>query len=291
MKRIFCKYLLPGLIFAPFVFMTIPRVIAINPIYLSQGSAYSKYMQQGYAANGKRNYTAAANFFRLALRERPGDTYATAAIKNTEGYIKRDRRGRLTFVSNFGKPSGRTALATRGTCDTTPGLTVLTSVNSPQLTSANYPSFYFYVPLVPANSVEFTLFDNAGKSVYKTNLKPAQKAGVIGINLQSAKGNLSPLEVNKEYKWRLSLVCGEERKSVNGSIQRIQLDSNLLQQIKNTKPEERVALYATSGLWEDTLRNLAQLRMTKNNPQLQKDWEDLLDSVGLKELAKAPLLP
>jgi Domain of Unknown Function (DUF928) len=291
MKRIFWKYLLPGLVFAPFVSIAIPKVIAADSIYLVQGSTYNKYMQQGYAATGKRNYTAAANFFRIALRERPGDTYATAAIKNVEGYIKRDRQGRLTFVSTFGKPGGRTALATRGRCDASPPLTALTSANNPQLTSAEYPSFYFYVPQVPANALEFTLFDNTDKSVYKTTLKPKDKAGVISINLQSAKENLLPLEVNKEYKWRLSLICGEERKSIKGSIQRIALDSNLLQQIQNTKAEERVSLYATSGLWEDTLRNLAQLRMIKNNAQLQKDWEDLLDSVELKEIAKAPLLP
>lgn len=290
MKRIFWKYLLPGLVFAPFISI-IPKAIAVDSIYLAQGSAYNKYMQQGYAATGKRNYTAAANYFRLGLRERPGDAYATAAIKNVEGYIKRDRQGRLTFVSNLGKPGSRTALATRGRCDAIPPLTAITSPNNPQLTSVDYPSFYFYVPQVPADSLEFTLSDNTDKSVYKTTLKPRDKAGVISINLQSAKDNLLPLEINKEYKWRLSLICGEERKSIKGSIQRIQLDSNLLQQIQNAKPEERVSLYAASGLWEDTVRNLAQLRMMKNNPQLQKDWEDLLDSVELKGIAKAPLLP
>ena len=292
MKRIFCKYLLTGLVFAPFVSITAP-IIAVDSIYLAQASAYNKYMQQGYAATGKRSYTAAVNFFRLALRERPGDTYATIAIKNVEGYIKRDRQGRLAFVSTFGKPGARTALATRGRCDAPTRLTALTPVNNPQLTSVEYPSLYFYVPKVPATSLEFTLFNNANKPVYQTTLEPKDKEGVIGINLQSAKDNLLPLEIDQEYKWQFSLICGDIKKSIRGSIQRVQLDSNLLQQIQNAKPEERVTLYATLGLWEDTLRNLAQLRISsKNNAQLNKDWEDLLDSVGLNVvIRKAPLLP
>jgi hypothetical protein len=51
----------------------------------SRLSIYDRYMQAAYDATKKRDKTTALLYFRRALDERPGDTYATQAIQNLDG--------------------------------------------------------------------------------------------------------------------------------------------------------------------------------------------------------------
>ncbi len=46
--------------------------------------AYDRYMQAGYAATREKSYVKAVLFFRRALDESPGDSYASKAIANIE---------------------------------------------------------------------------------------------------------------------------------------------------------------------------------------------------------------
>ena len=46
-------------------------------------------MRIGYAATQQRDYQTALINFRRALEERPGDNFASSAIQNVEGYIRR----------------------------------------------------------------------------------------------------------------------------------------------------------------------------------------------------------
>ncbi|NJM47984.1 MAG: hypothetical protein HC860_18925 [Alkalinema sp. RU_4_3] len=45
---------------------------------------YDRYMQAGYAASREKAYSKALVFFRRALDDHPGDSYATKAIANIE---------------------------------------------------------------------------------------------------------------------------------------------------------------------------------------------------------------
>jgi hypothetical protein len=56
-----------------------------------QQSAFTRYMLAGYAANQKGDYQTALFNFRRALNERPGNSYATKAIRNVESYMQRQR--------------------------------------------------------------------------------------------------------------------------------------------------------------------------------------------------------
>jgi hypothetical protein len=49
-------------------------------------------MRIGYAATQQRDYQTALINFRRALNARPGDAYATQAIRNVESYIQDNRR-------------------------------------------------------------------------------------------------------------------------------------------------------------------------------------------------------
>lgn len=46
-------------------------------------------MNAGYAASKQKNYSTALLYFRRALDERPGDSYATQAIRNVETYLNK----------------------------------------------------------------------------------------------------------------------------------------------------------------------------------------------------------
>lgn len=56
----------------------------IVPVSAGRSTVYDRYMQAGYQASEKKNYSKALLFFRRALDERPNDNYATTAIQNTE---------------------------------------------------------------------------------------------------------------------------------------------------------------------------------------------------------------
>ena len=50
---------------------------------------YDRLMNLGYEASKQRDYQSALEYFQQALAERPGDYYASAAIRNLEGYLSR----------------------------------------------------------------------------------------------------------------------------------------------------------------------------------------------------------
>ena len=68
--------------------------------------------------------------------------------------------------------------------------------------------------------------------------------------------------------------------SLTGVIQVVK-DDNLSDAIQQTSnPIEQVMLYAASGIWENAITTLADLRRQKpNDPTVQDYWEQLLTSV------------
>ncbi|MEN8445665.1 MAG: hypothetical protein ABG776_11705, partial [Cyanobacteria bacterium J06555_13] len=51
-------------------------------------SVFDRYMRLGYDATTRNDYAQAVNFFERALAERPGDGYATQAIRNVRSYME-----------------------------------------------------------------------------------------------------------------------------------------------------------------------------------------------------------
>ncbi|WOD38992.1 hypothetical protein [Nodosilinea sp. E11] len=66
---------------------------SVSDIRLKQNRAqtYRNAMLAGYSATERKDYHTALINFRRALAARPGDRYATAAIRNMEAYIARER--------------------------------------------------------------------------------------------------------------------------------------------------------------------------------------------------------
>lgn len=55
----------------------------------SKASNYERFMQVGYAATEKKDYQTALINFQRALKQRPGDPYASQAMRNVQTYTNR----------------------------------------------------------------------------------------------------------------------------------------------------------------------------------------------------------
>ena len=223
-------------------------------------------------------------------------------------------------VDNVGQPNGGTGGGgTRGSCfknqqnqeDKMP-LTGLMPRNSlthrpvnQTLTVAANPTFFVYVPETTTLSAEelvfaeFSVSDDQDNEVYKTTFPlptvlssdvPSSSVSTPGIVKLSLPANVS-LETGKNYRWVFQLVCEKANADpvfgqyVEGRIQRTELSSDLKTKIEQATPLEQAQLYAKARIWSETLMLAAQLRSSQ-----PAEWEKLLKSVGLNEIAQVPLL-
>ncbi|MGF1568614.1 MAG: hypothetical protein ACFCVD_11185 [Nodosilinea sp.] len=68
-----------------------PSLDSSSGLAKSHAATYTRAMEVGYAAAKKKDYHTALINFRRALRARPGDRYARAAIGNMQTYIAQER--------------------------------------------------------------------------------------------------------------------------------------------------------------------------------------------------------
>ncbi len=165
------------------------------------------------------------------------------------------------------------------------------------LTVSEHPTFWFYMPYTSKdiNSVTFTLLDQSNNYVTKKPI-PVTVSGTPGVVSFTLPKTEKSLEVGKFYHWFLSVSCQSQNQSddtvVEGLVERIQPNSNLMHRMATATPRERVALYAQEGIWQDALTLLGELR--RKQPQdtaLVSDWKNLLTSVELQNVADEPITP
>ncbi len=194
----------------------------------------------------------------------------------------------IDFQGGKRSPSGRTSGGgTRGTCDT-----ITTNINLTALmpgddnagtTISTNPKFFMYIPEHEINSAEFEISDKSGKNLYSANLDISDTSGIVKLTLPK---NVN-LKTNKEYAWTFAMVCDPWDRSadqyVQGTIKKVEISSDLENSLKNATPLEQAEIYAKARIWNETIATLAELRTS--NPT---EWEELLTSVGLKEIASEP---
>ena len=173
-------------------------------------------------------------------------------------------------------------------------LTALTPKNKRGRTVSDYPTFFFYLPQTDAELAEFILEDESGNQIYQQDLTIKNLSGVIGVSIP-ANTNVPPLEVGKNYTWKFTVVCDAEDRSSDrlesGMVRRVELSAEILRELENAEPRQKTFIYAENGIWQDALGNLAAARRANpNDPLLKTDWESLLDSVTLGEIAKQPIV-
>ncbi|MDZ8032660.1 DUF928 domain-containing protein [Nostoc sp. DedSLP04] len=163
------------------------------------------------------------------------------------------------------------------------------------LTTLERPTFWFYIPYtknLSNSSAEFSLQDSAENDVYRNAIALPSKPSIIGISLPST----ASLKVDNTYRWYFKVRCNQETASipvyVEGDIKRINLDTRVMQQLEAAnEPRKKIIIYAKKGIWFDALDMLAQIRISNyNDAYLEKDWQSLLQSINLDNLATMPLI-
>lgn len=163
------------------------------------------------------------------------------------------------------------------------------------LTTVEHPTFWFYVPYtkdIKGASAEFVLQDSEENEVYKSAVLLPGKPGIINVTVSTT---VTPLQVNKNYRWFLKVSCSGEQSvpvHVEGDIQRVNLNPSLSKELAAAQPRDRIAIYANNGIWFEALTLLAQLRKANpNDTSLVSDWQSLLESIKMEsDYAKAPLV-
>ena len=154
------------------------------------------------------------------------------------------------------------------------------------LTTTSHPTFWFYVPYVTTVSAEFVLQNEAGQTVYQSPVSLSGTPGVVSLSLPSTA---SPLEIGKRYHWYFNVYCNPQQPPVfvDGWIKRTELNPALKSQLEKATPKQRVALYATHGIWHEALTASAELRHL--DPK-RTDWVAMLEAVGLSDIASEPIV-
>jgi hypothetical protein len=162
-------------------------------------------------------------------------------------------------------------------------------------TMAEYPRFFFYLPETEAKVAEFVLQDDKGKQIYQTTLNINNSSGVIGVSIPTNQ-NISPLQIDKNYTWSVSLICDPEDRSKDvfekRTVRRVEVSADIRSQLDSADQRLKAVIYAQTGIWQDALSTLvAARRANLNDADLATDWKILLDSVNLGGIVAEPIAP
>jgi hypothetical protein len=216
---------------------------------------------------------------------------------STRRRIPLSSQARAVRFPNVGTPRRREGAAVRGSCDFSEEKPIpLLPTTEPVLTAAKYPTFFVDLPKSSAKEAELlVLSSDKEREVYKTTVTLPDQPGIVSFSLP-ADGTLPPLEVGKNYYWQLFVVCDPQDRDkdmlVEGTVQRVELNPNLVNELKKASLREYPAIYAEAGIWYDAVTSLAQLRRSSpNDSTIAADWAELLQSAGLDGIAQQPLIP
>lgn len=152
-------------------------------------------------------------------------------------------------------------------------------------TATKNPTFFLYVPKNNAKSAEFVVVNDLGQEGYASNFPVTSSGGILKVNVPES----ASLQVGKTYVWQFALICESEDRSqdrfVRGEVRPIELSSDFKQKLQQaSSPLEQAKLFAGERIWNETLNIVAQLRTTH-----PAEWQQLLKSVGLNDLASQPI--
>ncbi|MCU0535238.1 MAG: DUF928 domain-containing protein [Hydrococcus sp. Prado102] len=172
-----------------------------------------------------------------------------------------------------------------------PYITAVLPADRYGLTVESHPTFLVYLPPTSAQKAFFSIKDESDRDRYQTFLSLKQ-SGVMEIKLPA---DAPGLEIGKTYKWSFVMMCDSvlrpDSPLVEGQIQRIEMNANLSERLKEATPIEQAALYGKAGIWYDTVATLVDLKRSQpKNSTLATIWEDLLESVELGAIADRPLV-
>ncbi len=209
------------------------------------------------------------------------------------------------------KPRGIPQVRVSGGTRSPLGNSCISDPQSPQLTSVfpeddlgystdPYPAFQWYMPRNNASHVEFNLYevvseeDGIYQPIYQAAFLPSPRAGIATLRLPQTTG-LAPLNSDTHYYWSVDVYCPDESTALmtaEGFVEVLAPDPSLADALANSSGVERAAIAAENSVWFDATRALTErLQVHPNDPEAIESWQILLESIGLENIAEAPLLP
>lgn len=163
------------------------------------------------------------------------------------------------------------------------------------LTVSAHPTILVRVPDLPGATLTVTLQnEDATAELYATQVElTGNEKGIVGIQVPT---DVAPMEVGQKYAWQamISASCGAGlgnfRLSTGSWLERVEPDSQLAT-VDQLPLRDRPNIYASAGIWQETVSTLAELRLQEpNDGQLNESWSSVMESVGLDALAADPIL-
>ena len=201
--------------------------------------------------------------------------------------------------SDYGLPTHRRDGGSRGgndTCvrDSSSSLVALIPEETVGINASASPKLFFYVPKVKEQkTLEFVLRNEQDELIYEAFLT-TEGEGIISIDVPAdVQASLDKKEQN--YHWYLSMICNSKQRSrdivVEGWMRQSAVDVAIKKELDNIDSVAQAELYHEQGFWFDALSVLADNHQSEaEQPVIRAKWSELLESVGLEDVAAAPFI-
>ncbi|WP_414550760.1 DUF928 domain-containing protein [Anabaena sp. CCY 0017] len=199
---------------------------------------------------------------------------------------------------NNGAPGGNRSRSSTntGSRDDCPAVEKAITALIPQTnwgnTLAERPTFWFYIPHKQGNLTLIIRDEETTAPVAVLNYKVSNGGGIVSFPIPE---NVPALEVNRAYRWRVYFTCNPNIQpsltGVEGVVQRVATNEAFTTSTISIK--EQIDLYASQGLWYETITKLIEsLRSQPTGQELKQIWLDLLShpDVELSEFISEPLV-
>lgn len=206
---------------------------------------------------------------------------------------KSDKKERKSYE---GIPSNRRDGGSRGNCIASEkDFIALVPEKSINLTASVNSRLFFYVPQTDTpKTIEFVLRNSKDQLVHETFIETSGRAGITSVAIP-AQAKRSSQESQGDYRWYLSMICDPNERSrdivLEGWIKYLELNNSLKEKIKVSSSLEKFNLFQQQGVWYDALSVVAESQKSESNlVSIQTQWSQLLESIGLGDLASEPLI-
>lgn len=152
-------------------------------------------------------------------------------------------------------------------------------------TATANPSVFVYVPSNQGVVGEFVLVDGEGELVYEQSVPVPEEDSILAIAIPEEVS----LESGGEYAWAFAVNCTIDDQIVGSAVEagltRQALTPEITEQIEQiSQPLEKANVYASQGIWQDTLMIVASLSDQK------EELVELFNSVGLEQFSGVPIV-
>lgn len=152
------------------------------------------------------------------------------------------------------------------------------------------PTILVYAPASSASEAIFSIKDEAKNTLYQMVIAVPEQGGTMAIEIPAEAPELA---VDRNYQWYVAMKLDNELSPaspfVNGWVKRIMPNAELTVALTSGDKLSNAEALGANGIWYDTVAQLATLQEMQNDEIISGHWYELLASVGLADIADAPI--